>query len=173
MSIVPAFKKDLKKNQRRLRTFLTKLEKFKIPGIEKMREEADKQAWKDTDCLACANCCRTMTPTFTETDLKRISAHFGQTPDEFKKKWLFKERGTGDWMNKKQPCQFLNLKDNKCSIYEIRPHDCAAFPHHTKKNMDDYMHVYKQNVAYCPATYKWVSLMKEKVEKDFELYGGK
>ena len=59
-------------------------------------------------------------------------------------------------MNVKQPCQFLNLADNKCSIYEVRPADCAGFPHHDKKKMTDYMHVYKQNVEYCPATYKWI-----------------
>lgn len=170
MSIVPAFKKALKTNQRRFRSFLTRLEKHRVPGIEKIRAEADAAAWKDTDCLACANCCRTMTPTFTEADLKRIAPHFKMTPEDFKAKWLFKERGTGDWMNKKQPCQFLNLQDNKCSIYAIRPEDCAGFPHHTKKNMDDYMHVYSQNVAYCPATYKWVELMKERVEKDYNLY---
>jgi Fe-S-cluster containining protein len=106
-----------------------------------------------------------MTPTFTKQDIKRISAHFNQTPEEFTEKWLYKERSTGDMMNKKQPCQFLNLKDNKCSIYEIRPVDCATFPHHTKKNFTDWVHVYKQNVEYCPATYKLVEKMMEKVGK--------
>jgi uncharacterized protein len=170
MSIVPAFKKALKNNQRRFRSFLTRLERHKVPGIEKIRAEADAAAWKQTDCLACANCCRSMTPTFTEQDLKRISAHFEMTVDAFKKKWLTKDRSNGDWMNVKQPCQFLNLKDNKCSIYAIRPADCAGFPHHTKRNMDDYMHVYKQNVEYCPATYRWVERMKEKIEAEYDLY---
>jgi hypothetical protein len=68
-------------------------------------------------------------------------------------------------MNKKQPCQFLNLKDNKCSIYAIRPVDCATFPHHTKKDFTEWVHVYKQNVEYCPATYKIVEKMMERVGK--------
>jgi uncharacterized protein len=100
-----------------------------------------------------------MSPTFTPADMKRISAHFGQTVDEFKEKWLYKEKGKpGDWMNKKQPCQFLNLKDNTCSIYAIRPADCAGFPH-LRKTLRGYAHVHKQNIEYCPATYKLVEKM--------------
>lgn len=169
MSIVPAFRKKMLNKRRSIRYFLTRLEKVRVKGIEKMRTEADVEAWSTTDCLNCANCCRTMTPTFTEQDLDRISAHLNMEKEAFRKKWLYKDRN-GDWMNRKQPCQFLNLKDNKCSIYEVRPVDCAGFPHHTKKNMDDYMHVYKQNVEYCPATLKWVEQLREKVEAKFNVY---
>ena len=45
------------------------------------------------------------------------------------------------------------------TLTDVRPADCAGFPHHTKKKMIDYMHVYKQNVEYCPATYKMVERM--------------
>src|SRR5688572_21680749 len=98
-----------------------------------------------------------MTPTFTNTDIRRIAAHFGETPDVFKKKWLRKDR-TGDYINKSLPCQFLDLTTNKCSIYAIRPADCAGFPHLPKK-MKDYVHVHKQNIEYCPATYRLVEKM--------------
>jgi uncharacterized protein len=169
-SIVPAFKKELKLKQRKFKTFLTKLEKYKIEDIESIRKKADKEAWAETDCLSCANCCKSMTPTFTEKDLKRIAPHFNMTIDAFKSKWLIYEKADKDWVNKKQPCQFLNKEDNKCSIYDIRPDDCAKFPHHLKKDMDDYIHVYKQNVTYCPATFKWVEKMKLAVEEKYELY---
>ncbi len=162
---LPLYKRLMKINRRRFRYFLTRLETVKPKGLDKIALEVNKEVWAETDCLACANCCKTMTPTFTPKDIKRIAAHFNQTPDEFKTKWLYKERGTGDMMNKKQPCQFLNLKDNKCSIYEIRPVDCSGFPHHTKKHFTDWVHVYKQNVEYCPATYKLVEKMLERVGK--------
>jgi hypothetical protein len=51
-----------------------------------------------------------------------------------------------------------------CSIYEVRPADCAGFPHFTKKKFTEYIHVHKQNVAYCPATYKLVEKMKLSVQ---------
>ena len=144
-----------------MRYFMTRLEK-KVP-----REAGDtmvvieKEVWKEVDCLTCANCCKTMTPTYRPADIKRIAAHFKVTPEEFKTKWLYKDRA-GDVMNKKQPCQFLNTKDNKCSIYAIRPADCSGFPYLSIRKIADYMHVHKQNVEYCPATYRMVEKMKER-----------
>ena len=156
------FRRNVKKNKSGFKRFLTKIEKHPPRGLDKIVEEMDLATWKETDCLSCANCCKTMSPTYTKSDLTRISTHVGMTTDEFKKKWLRKDRN-GDWINKTQPCQFLNLDDNKCSIYEVRPKDCAGFPHHTKKRMIDYMHVFKQNIEYCPATYKMVEKMQARV----------
>jgi Fe-S-cluster containining protein len=162
---LPLYKRLMNTYRRKYRYFLTRLETVKPKGLDKLAVELDKEVWKETDCLACANCCKTMTPTFTKADIKRISAHFNQTPEEFTNKWLYKERGSGDMMNKKQPCQFLDLKTNMCNIYEIRPEDCAGFPHHTKRHFTEWVHVYKQNVEYCPATFKLVEKMMEKVGK--------
>jgi len=107
-----------------------------------------------------------MSPTFNTKDIRRISAHFNMSPKQFKEKWLFFDKKDKDWMNRKQPCQFLDLTTNMCSIYAIRPDDCAGFPHLTKKKMTDYMHVHKQNIAYCPATFKMVEKMKILVATD-------
>ena len=156
------FRKNVKKNKSGFKKFLTKIEKKPPRGLDKLAVDMDLAMWQETDCLSCANCCKTMSPTYTKSDLIRISAHVGMTIDEFKKKWLYKDKN-GDWINKKQPCQFLNLIDNKCSIYDIRPKDCAGFPHHTKKRMIDYMHVFKQNIEFCPATYKMVEKMKDRL----------
>jgi uncharacterized protein len=145
------------------RRFLNKMEKTPAIGIDKMTAAIDKEVWKEVECLSCANCCKKMTPTFTPKDLKRVAAHFGETVEAFKTKWLKKERN-GDWVNTTQPCQFLNLKDNKCSIYAVRPDDCAGFPHLAKKKFDDYAHVHKQNIDYCPATLKMVEKLILSVE---------
>ena len=104
-----------------------------------------------------------MTPTYTPKDIKRISAYLGMTPKQFKDKWLYFDKKDGDWMNVNRPCQFLDLTTNMCRIYEVRPADCAGFPHFTKKKMVDYIHVHKQNIEYCPATYKMVERMQEEL----------
>lgn len=153
-----SFKAKAQKNKRKMRLFLSRLEKNPPRKLDRIAETIDAEVWQEIDCLTCSNCCRSMTPTFTESDLKRISTHFNQTPDEFKEKWLYKDKN-GDWMNTKTPCQFLDLKTNMCSIYEIRPDDCAGFPHLTKKRVKDYLHVHKQNIIYCPATYTMVEKM--------------
>jgi uncharacterized protein len=158
-----SFKQKVRIYKTRFKSFLTKLENNPPKGLHKLIDEVDRSVWAETDCLTCSNCCRVMTPTFTVSDIKRISSHFNMTPAEFKEKWLMYDKKDGDWQNKKQPCQFLNLKDNKCSIYEIRPIDCAGFPHLTKKRTVDYLHVHKQNIEYCPATFKMVEKLKEAV----------
>ena len=160
-----SFKRKSRKSKTALRRFLTRLEKNPPRLLDQFTPEVEKDVWKEVSCLSCSNCCRSMTPTYTLTDMKRISSHFGMTVEEFKTKWLYKDR-TGDWMNRKRPCQFLNLSDNKCSIYAIRPSDCAGFPHLAKRKMVDYIHVHKQNVEFCPATHTMVEKLMLRIISD-------
>jgi len=155
-----SFKQKARHHKKTFRQFLTKIEKHPPRGLDTLTAALEPQVWKEVDCLTCANCCKTMTPTYTKTDIKRIAAHFKVTPKAFSDKWLKYDKKDNDWQNKTEPCQFLNLKDNKCSIYEVRPADCAGFPHLPKKKMVEYMHVHKQNIEFCPATYKLVEKMQ-------------
>ncbi len=167
--VLSAFRRLVKKNKKSMRYFLSRLEKKGPTDLPLLTLEANELAWAKTDCLDCANCCKTMSPTYTGKDIARISAHLGMTRLAFKDKWLYKDR-TGDWMNKKQPCQFLDLKTNMCDIYAVRPRDCAGFPHHGTKKIKEYAHMYKQNVEYCPATYRLVENLRTGLDKGkFEL----
>lgn len=160
------FAKKASANKGKLIKFLKKLDK-KVPvKLNKLAREVDATIWQDINCLDCANCCKTMTPTYTKKDIKRIAGHFEMTPKEFKKKWLYKD-DTGDWMNTATPCQFLD-SNNMCSIYEIRPLDCAEFPHHTKKPFNLYNDTFINNVHRCPATYELVDRLKKRVEAEYE-----
>jgi uncharacterized protein len=165
ISILRSFKSKLRHKRKSFRSFLSKLEKNPPRNLDNITTQVDKEVWKEIDCLSCANCCKVMTPTFTTKDIKRISAHLDMTVPEFKKKWLKKERGTGDLINKSTPCQFLNLETHLCNIYEVRPTDCAGFPHLPKKKMLDYIHIHKQNIDYCPATFKMVEKMTVLIDK--------
>ena len=98
------------KYKRKMRVFLGKIEKNPPRGLDKIAFQVDKEVWEEVDCLTCANCCKSMTPTFTKKDISRISAHFNQTQAEFKEKWLYQDK-KGDWMNTKTPCQFLEKKN--------------------------------------------------------------
>ena len=157
-----SFRQKVRYHKKQLRSFLNKITRNPPKGLDQLTTALEPEVWKEIDCLTCANCCKRMTPTFTKKDIVRISKHFSMTPLAFSQKWLKKDR-SGDILNKKEPCQFLNLNDNKCSIYEIRPEDCSGFPHLPKKKMVDYMHVHKQNIEYCPATYRLVEKMMEKI----------
>lgn len=154
-----SFKLRLRHRRKIFRSFLNRIEKNPPAKLDIISERVDKEVWKEVDCLSCANCCKTMTPTYTVKDIKKISAHLDMPVTEFKNKWLRKEKGTGDWINKSLPCQFLDNKTNMCGIYEVRPADCAGFPHLPKKKMVEYIHVHKQNIDSCPATFKMVEKM--------------
>lgn len=160
------FSKKAAKNRPKLVKFLKKLDKIVPEGMDTLAKEEDQKVWEKIDCLECANCCKTMTPTYNKADIERISTHLGMKPKEFKDKWLYQEKKTGDWMNTSTPCQFLG-SDNKCTIYAIRPVDCAEFPHHTKKDFDAYNDTYIQNVDRCPATYELVKQLRKRVEKEY------
>ncbi|MEN9524957.1 MAG: hypothetical protein RL447_1133 [Bacteroidota bacterium] len=150
-----------KKHRTSLRRFLTRISKNQPRGLDARIRSLEPGVWKTVDCLSCANCCKTMTPTYTDADQKRISKYLGITVSAFQKKYLERERGGDrDWMNRATPCKFLNLSDNKCRIYSVRPADCAGFPH-LRKKFDVYGHVHHQNVEHCPATFELVRRLKE------------
>ena len=160
-----SFKQRARHRKTTLRRFLSKLQKDPPRKLDELTMTVEKEVWHEVDCMSCANCCKTMSPTYNSKDIKRISAHLNMTVQQFKDKWLTKERITGDWLNKTTPCQFLDLDTNMCGIYEVRPVDCAGFPHLAKKKMVEYMHVHKQNVETCPATYRMIEKMMERLKQ--------
>ncbi|SFP91033.1 hypothetical protein SAMN05444277_103108 [Parafilimonas terrae] len=159
-----SFRKKVSIYKNQFVRYLKRVQKIQPQGLDDLAEQINTEVWQEVDCLSCANCCKKMTPTFTSKDIRRISKHLNMRPKDFKERWLKHEKKDKDWVNISQPCQFLDLSTNMCSIYEVRPADCAGFPHLTKKKMVDYMHVHQQNIQYCPATYKMVEKMMEKIK---------
>ena len=160
------FKIKASRNKKKLSQFLGHLDDLVPEDMPDLVAKQEEKVWKAIDCTECANCCKTMTPTFRRSDVIRISAHLGMKPQEFVSKWLHKEEKSGDWVNTTQPCQFLD--GNRCSIYEVRPKDCAEFPHHNKKPFDAYNETFNNNLVHCPATLLLVSKLKKVVERGYE-----
>ncbi|TAE14415.1 MAG: YkgJ family cysteine cluster protein [Bacteroidetes bacterium] len=141
--------------------FIKKLEQNTPKQLKKWATEAEQHTWQQIDCTSCANCCKKMTPTFTPTEIKNIAAHVGMTAAEFTEKWLYQHKGDTDWVNKTQPCQFLDSSTNLCTIYEVRPKDCAQFPHLHHAKPADYLHIHKQNIQYCPASFTFIEELQK------------
>lgn len=163
---IPFFLRKAQRRKGPLTAFLKKLDHVVPEDMPRLVAEEDQKVWRDIDCTQCAHCCKTMTPTFTPADLKRIAAHLGLTTQAMKDKWLKKDEH-GDWVNVHTPCQFL-LADNRCGIYEVRPKDCAEFPHHNKKPFDAYNETFTNNLIHCPATLELINRLKQRVEKEYE-----
>ena len=160
------FSKAANRDKKKLTLFLQKFDEIVPPDLSEIVEEEDKKVWEKVDCTVCANCCKTMTPIFTKDDIARISLHMNMSENEFFEHYLEIEEDTGSTVNKVLPCVFLI--DNKCSIYDVRPIDCAEFPHHNKRPFDDYNDTFIQNVFRCPATYELVKKLKTRIEEEYD-----
>lgn len=156
--------KKFEKNKKRFRRFIKEMDESSLTDVVPIAQEAEREVWEQIDCLTCANCCKTMTPTLTKADRLRISEHLNISKKEFEEKYLAHDKKSKDWQMAKQPCVFLDQQTNKCTIYEIRPTDCREFPHLVKQPLEDYVYIHKQNIRYCPATYLWVEKMYDRIE---------
>lgn len=163
---IATLKKGFDKNRKQMRSFITRTEKKLTDEHKDLVAQTEREVWKEIDCLSCANCCKVMTPTYTKADIDRISKHLKMTVAQFKKKWLRYDRKSRTWVNVSRPCQFLDLKTNKCTIYKVRPEDCAGFPHLVKTPFKDYFYIHKQNIEYCPATYRMIEKLEEKLKSN-------
>jgi uncharacterized protein len=163
---IKKFRARAARKKEKLTVFLEKFDRLVPPGLPALVAAADKEVWQEVQCMECANCCKTMTPILTPADNKRIAAHLGLTVAAFREQYLKQEEGTGDWVVKSQPCPLL--KDNKCSIYEVRPSDCAHFPHHHKKPFDAYNDTFRNNLVHCPATLLLVEKLEKTITEQFE-----
>src|SRR5436190_10364636 len=80
--------KGNRKKRLQLKKFLKSLQHRKVPGLDPMAQRLNKEAFQKIDCLQCANCCKTMTPTWKKTEVRRIAESMGLSYDEYFKKYL-------------------------------------------------------------------------------------
>lgn len=102
------------------------------------------------DCLACANCCKTTVTVFNDEDVGRASRALAISKKEFIKKYLIEDQG--EYTTISTPCPFL-LPDNKCGIYDARPHACRSFPHTGRPHFLKRLKAHQQNLKFCPITF--------------------
>ena len=111
--------------------FFTKLKKRPPKHLDSLMQELHEEEFQRTDCLKCANCCKTTGPLFTDKDVKRIAKHFRVKEQKFIETYLRVDE-EGDYVLQQVPCTFLGA-DNYCSIYDVRPKACKEFPHTDRK----------------------------------------
>ena len=66
-------------------------------------------------------------------------------------------------MVKKTPCPFLG-NDNYCSIYEVRPSDCARFPYTDEDVIIKRPALTIKNSTFCPIVYYVLEGLTEQVK---------
>ncbi|MFS4467114.1 YkgJ family cysteine cluster protein [Maribacter sp. 2210JD10-5] len=142
--------------------FFFKLKKRPPKDMDYMMQELHEAEFEQTDCLTCANCCKTTGPLFTNADIKRISKHLRLKPQKFIDTYL-KIDEENDYVLQQVPCAFLGA-DNYCSIYEVRPKACREFPHTDRKKFQQINNLTIKNVAICPAAFNIIEAMKKRID---------
>lgn len=150
-----------KEKQNENKKFFAKLKKKTPKNLDYLMQELHEEEFKRTDCLECANCCKTTGPLFTNADVERIAKHFKQKPQQFIDQYLRIDE-ENDYVLKQVPCTFLG-KDNYCSIYDVRPKACREFPHTDRKKFQQISNLTIKNVAICPAAFNIVEEMKRRI----------
>ncbi|QNJ98243.1 YkgJ family cysteine cluster protein [Constantimarinum furrinae] len=156
---LPQRAKDTYKENKK---FFGKLRKKPPKNLDTLMVELHEAEFERTDCLTCANCCKTTGPLFTNKDIERIAKHFKMKPQKFVESYL-KVDEENDHVLQRVPCTFLGA-DNFCSIYDVRPKACREFPHTDRKKFQQISNLTLKNVAICPAAFNIVEEMKRRIK---------
>ena len=156
---LPKLAKDRHKENK---TFFVKLKKKPPKQLDYIMQDLHEAEFERTDCLDCANCCKTTGPLFTAKDIHRIAKHFKMKQQQFIDTYLRLDE-ENDYVLQSVPCEFLGA-DNYCSIYEMRPKACREFPHTDRKKFQQISSLTLKNVAICPAAYNIVEAMKQRIK---------
>ena len=141
--------------------YFDKLKKHPPRDLDYQMQELHEREFKKTDCLQCANCCKTTGPLFTSADIERIAKHFRQKPQQFIDQYLRIDEDN-DYVLKSVPCTFLDA-ENYCTIYEVRPKVCREYPHTDRTKFYQIANLTLQNVSICPAAFNIVEEMKKRI----------
>lgn len=144
--------------QKENKQFFRSLTKSQRKELDAIAEESHEEAFRNIDCLQCANCCKTTGPLFTKADIERLSKLFRMSNSEFIELHL-KEDEEGDYVLQSTPCPFL-LDDNKCLVYDARPKACREFPHTDRKNQYQIRNLTLKNTLICPIAAKVIEDIK-------------
>lgn len=158
LSQLPKLAKD-KHNENK--KYFDKLKKKAPKDLDYQMQEIHDNVFKKTDCLSCANCCKTTGPLFTNADIERIAKHLKMKPQQFIDKYLYIDEDR-DYVLQSLPCTFLD-NENYCMIYEVRPKACREYPHTDRKKFNQIANLTLKNVAICPAAYEVVEEMKRRI----------
>lgn len=144
------------------RKLADRLRKLSPKQTDVLFHEAHEEVFACTDCLACANCCKTTGPLFTGKDVERIARHLRLTPGEFTTRYLRIDEDN-DYVLQKTPCTFL-AADNRCTIYEVRPKACREYPHTDMQDMTSKLELTLRNAQICPAVADILERINQQVQ---------
>lgn len=160
----PEYQADLQQAQSKrteTRAYLKRLRDKKPRALDSTVAALHDEVFEEVDCLACANCCATTSPVFTDRDIERIARHLRMKPSAFVEAYLHLDEDQ-DYVLNEAPCHFLG-PDNYCMIYEQRPKACREYPHTNRKRFHQIWKLTARNYEMCPATHRIIERLKQEL----------
>lgn len=139
--------------------FLLGLKKKDPRRVDDAFHQTHEEVFEEMNCLTCANCCKTTSPIFYQTDIERMSKALRMKPGDFIAKYLRVDEDK-DYVLTTAPCPFLD-SENYCTVYEDRPKACREYPHTNRKKMVQIMELTYKNTLVCPAVLEIVERLKK------------
>jgi len=152
-------KEDANKKNKENKRFLDKLKKKKPKDLDNVVAGLHEEVFSYTDCLECANCCKSISPIVIDRDIDRIAKYLKISPSQLVDQYLELDKD-GDYVFRQTPCPFL-MPDNYCSIYDVRPRACREYPHTDRKRFYQISNLTLKNTFICPAVFDVVDKLKD------------
>ena len=128
---------------------LQSLKKKKPKELDELIYELHEQAFKEINCLECANCCKSISPSVKDNDIQKIARTLKIKPSAVVDQYMYLD-DEQDYVMKTSPCPFL-MPDNYCEIYTSRPLACKGYPHTDHNKMHQILDLTLKNTKICPA----------------------
>ncbi len=153
------FREKAKNKAAENKKYFQSLKKKDARDVDDAFHTLHEEVFEEIDCLTCANCCKTTSPIFYQTDIERVARSLRMKPGEFIDQYLRIDEDK-DYVLKSSPCPFLD-QDNYCKVYASRPKACREYPHTDRKKMVQITELTYKNTLVCPAVLEIVERLKK------------
>jgi len=129
--------------------------------VDRIVHRANKEVTAQIDCQQCGNCCKSLKPCVSESEIKRLAQIKNIAAGEFMSQFVEKDSFDGAIFLKDAPCIFLN--DKSCSVYPDRPKDCRSYPHTHKPGFTSRTIGMIHNYGVCPIVFNVFERLKQEL----------
>ncbi len=155
-------KQEAKQKESENYNFRIFLKQFSSKEVDEKVHPIVTEVSNAIDCTLCGNCCKKLMASPEPEAIKALSAATKcASPEEFKQRYLQFSADSQVYFFKDSPCPLL--KENSCTLYEIRPQSCRDYPNLHKRDFIFRMMSVIVNYEICPIVYNTVERLKKEM----------
>ena len=129
--------------------------------IDRIVHRLDKEIRAQIDCEKCGNCCKSLRPSLTESEIDTLSRIDNVSQHDFITRFVEIDNRDGGKYLKDTPCKYL--EDKICSIGLNKPEDCKSYPHTQKSGFVSRTFQMIDNYGICPIVFNLFEQLKEEL----------